>query len=122
MKKIMIIITIILSVLLVGGYVLLDNIFPKAEPINYPIIDDVNRITISQNKLDSVNVEYSDYETLLQLIDNAKPTRKMSVNDYPTVETYYVVEIDTNEREYRYFICDENGQLYIESPYEGIYI
>lgn len=48
MKKLMIII-VILNIQLLGGYLLIDNLFPKAELINYPTIDNINQITILQN-------------------------------------------------------------------------
>ena len=67
-------------------------------------------------------VENEELGIVLQSIDNVKPTRKMSTNDYPTVETYYIIEILSSVRVYSYFIYKENSQVYIEVPYEGIYI
>ena len=58
---------------------------------------------------------------ILQNIRNAEPTRKMSVNDYPVVDPYYSIEIETLERSYQYFVYSENSKVYIEIPYEGIY-
>ena len=45
----------------------------------------------------------------------------MSVNDYPSVRPYYVVEIQTIDRILRYIIYEENGTAYVEIPYEGVY-
>ena len=33
----------------------------------------------------------------------------------------YGVDIQTEERQYRYFVYEAGEQVYIESPYEGIY-
>lgn len=46
----------------------------------------------------------------------------MSVNDYPSVRPYYVVEIESVDRYFRYMIYEENGKVYVELPYEGVYV
>lgn len=118
---VLIVIFSLFAISVIGGYVLINNIFPKANPINYPDIENITMVSLIDNNDVSVIVETSDYEKVLQNIGGAKPTRQMSVNDYPTVKNYYTVKIDTTEREYRYFIYTDNSQAYIEIPYEGIY-
>ncbi len=46
----------------------------------------------------------------------------MSVQDHPGLSEYYSIEIKTDSRSYCYFIYEENGVIYVEIPYEGIYI
>ena len=123
MKKTWIIVIIVLlSISIIGGgYAVLDNIFPKAANINYPTEDSITSISLIQNNNVSVTIDATDFEEFLQNIRNAQPTRQMSVNDYPTVKTYYTIVVDTSVREYKYFIYAENSQVYIELPYEGIY-
>lgn len=121
MKKSWIIIITIVGLITIGGYAVFDNVFPKATPINYPVIDNVISISLIQNNDVSMTVDESEFEVILQNIKDAKPTRKMSVNDYPSVRPYYEVVIKTTEREYRYFIYTEDGYVHIEIPYEGIY-
>ena len=45
----------------------------------------------------------------------------MSVNDYPVVSPYYVVEVQLAERFMRYMIYEDNCTAYVEIPYEGVY-
>ena len=127
MKKTSIIIIIILCLAFSGGYFIFDSIFPKAEPISGPTQNRANKdrliksILLMKKDGSSVMVENEELGIVLQSIDNAQPTRKMSANDYPTVETYYIIEILSSVRVYSYFIYKENSQVYIEIPYEGIY-
>lgn len=61
-------------------------------------------------------------QKLLYYINNAKATRMMSANDYPYIRPYYLIEIKTMERVFRYMAYEEHGTAYIELPYEGIYV
>ncbi|MBQ2004711.1 MAG: DUF5301 domain-containing protein [Peptococcaceae bacterium] len=122
MKKTWVIIIIaLLGVAVIGGYAILNNIFPKADPIKFPDTESITAITLIQKDGSSVAVETADFGEILKNITNAQPTRTMSVNDYPTAKTYYTIEVDTAARQYRYFLYAENSQVYIEIPYEGIY-
>lgn len=122
MKKTWVIIIIaLLGVAVIGGYAILNNIFPKADPIKFPDTESITAITLIQKDGSSVAVKTADFGEILKNITNAQPTRTMSVNDYPTAKTYYTIEVDTAARQYRYFLYAENSQVYIELPYEGIY-
>ena len=127
MKKKSIIIIIILCLAFSGGYFIFDSIFPKAGPISGPTQNRANKdrliksISLTKKDGGSVMVENEELGIVLQSINHAQPTRKMSANDYPTVETYYIIEILSSVRVYSYFIYKENSQVYIEVPYEGIY-
>ena len=122
MKKAWVIIIIaLLGITVIGGYAVLNSIFPKADPIKCPDTENVTAIILIQKEGSSVAVETADFGEILKNITNAQPTRTMSVNDYPTAKTYYTIEVDTAARQYRYFLYAENSQVYIEIPYEGIY-
>ena len=127
MKKKSLIVIVILCLSLIGGYFVFDSIFPKAGPISGPTQNRANKdrliksISLAKKDGRTVMAENEELGIVLQSIDNAKPTRKMSANDYPTVETYYIIEILSSVRVYSYFIYKENSQVYIEVPYEGIY-
>ena len=122
MKKTWVIIIIaLLGIAVIGGYAILNNIFPKADPIKFPDTESITAITLIQKDGSSVAVETADFGEILKNITNAQPTRTMSVNDYPTAKTYYTIEVDTAARQYRYFLYAENSQVYVELPYEGIY-
>lgn len=125
MKNKNIILTIVLIVcvgLLAGAVYLFNDIFPKAKPIGYPETDEIVSVKLSCNTPDAT-IPMSDqyYEDLIRYISEAKPTRKQSLNDTPTGGAYYGVEIQTGEKQYRYFVYEEGEQVYIEMPYEGIY-
>ena len=122
MKKTWVIIIIaLLGVAVIGVYAILNNIFPKADPIKFPDTESITAITLIQKDGSSVAVETADFGEILKNITNAQPTRTMSVNDYPTAKTYYTIEVDTAARQYRYFLYAENSQVYVELPYEGVY-
>ena len=116
-----IVIVALLGIIVIGGYAVIDHIFPKAEPINCPTAESITTITLIHNNGSSLLVETSYINEILENVAAAQPTRTMSVNDYPTAETYYTIEVDATARQYRYFLYAENSQVYIELPYEGVY-
>lgn len=121
-KKVWLVVIIALfSLAVIGGYAVLDSFFPKADPINCPNEESITAISLTQNNSTSVVVDAPIFAEVLENIRNAQPTRQWSVNDYPTANTYYTIEIDTPAREYRYFVYVENSQVYIEDPYDGVY-
>ena len=121
MKKSYIIFAIIFFVLLAIGYFIFDSVFPKADKIKIPSEEEIISASVSANSSEEIKIESADYKNLLLGIENSSPTRKMSVNDYPTAKLYYKVDVITSERSYRFFIYEENAGTYIEFPYEGIY-
>ena len=139
----------LLVIAVIGAYPVYNYMFPMAEPIDCPDMESITSITLIQDNNTFVTVETTDSGDFLHNISNAEPTRIWSVNDYPVEKltatagseqnsstegparfaldgnpvekSYYTMEIDTSERKYRYFIYEENSQVYIESPYEGVY-
>ena len=108
--------------LLAGAVYLFNDIYPKAKPIRYPEPDEIVSVTLSCNTPDTtILMSEQYYEDLIRYISEAKPTRKLALDDYPTTWPYYGVDIQTEERQYRYFVYEAGEQVYIESPYEGIY-
>ncbi len=120
-KKHIIVISILLIIALIGGYKALDNIFPKASPINCPDAKSIAVITLTGSNDSSLISEATDITEILNYITVAEPTRRASVNDYPAVKDYYIIEFNAESDFFRYFLYTENSQVYIESPYEGIY-
>lgn len=99
-----------------------EHMFPMAEPIRLPDSQVVTEIFAQAKDGERKAVDVTELDKILDKLRNAEPTRIWSVNDYPTVTEYYVLEIETPEhRAYRYFVYRENARIYIESPYEGIY-
>ena len=122
MKKIIIpSIVALLLVFAVGGYALVQSMFPMAEPITYPNEGDITSLSLMEASNSIGAIELSDFSTVLEYLRNTEPTRKWSIQDYPAAENYYTIEIKTPERHKRYFVYAENAEVYIESPYEGVY-
>ena len=127
MKKIVILVVAlaIIAGLIIGGYLMIDSLFPKAEPINVPSASSVVSITVKKNENrndgDLREIANADVDSILSKLSEAEPTRKMSVQDSPDAQTYYEIAVKTNERTHYFYIYFESGTCYLEIPYEGIY-
>ena len=127
MKKILIpiIIVVILAGLILGGYLMIDRLFPKADPINVPSASSVVSMTVKKNEdrkdKEPREIANADVDSILLKLSEAEPTRKMSVQDSPDAQTYYEIAVKTNERTHYFYIYFESGTCYVEIPYEGIY-
>lgn len=122
-KKIVLIVIAALAVLLLVGYRAYDRLFPYARPMeyprDYPDVGEVVSVTISTPDGESTDV--SNFASLIMQIQQVQPTRIVSVNDFPAAEFYYQIVAATSEKEYDYFVYQEDGQVYLEIPYSGIY-
>jgi|LSQX01.3.fsa_nt_gb hypothetical protein len=123
LRKIVSYIVVLSFVIAIGSIIAYNHVFPKAESIQFPNIEKISTIEISKNSLD---IKYTDNETIVTIASffkNAKPTRKVSVNESPYVKEYYIVNIITEDssRFYSSYIYQENSKWYIEQPYWGIY-
>ena len=127
MKKIIIpiIAVIVLAALIGGGYLVMDSLFPKADPINVPSASSVVSMTVIKNESrqngEPREISSADIDSILSLLSEAEPTRKMSVQDCPDAKTYYEIAAKTSERTHYFYVYFENGMCYVEIPYEGIY-
>ena len=127
MKKILIpiIIVVILAGVILGGYLVIDSLFPKADPINVPSASSVLSMTVIKNESrqngEPRAIASADVDGILSLLSEAEPTRKMSVQDSPDAKTYYEIAVKTNERTHYFYVYFESGDCYVEIPYEGIY-
>lgn len=127
MKKIVILVVAlaIIAGLIIGGYLMIDSLFPKADPINVPSASYVVSMTVKKNENrndgDLREIANADVDSILSNLSEAEPTRKMSVQDSPDAQTYYEIAVKTNERTHYFYIYFESGTCYVEIPYEGIY-
>lgn len=123
MKKRLLNILVISCIFLsLGFWYLFDSVFSKAEPIERLEVEDIVSVLLSCNTPEgTIQMSNQYHEDLIEHISEAKPTRRQSVNDYPTVRDYYGVEVQTTGKQYRYFVYEEGTQVYIEIPYTGIY-
>ena len=121
MKKKILIAIVVLSVFVLGTALGLNSIFPYARPISVPPVERICAIHISSNEGGEAAVLHKDFEKIMSTICDARPTRTMSVNDYPTARPYYSIEVLSGKKTTRYFVYEEQGNVYLEIPYEGIY-
>ena len=121
-KKIVVTVVITVVFLLFGGYLILDGIFPKADPIVQLESDMIETVNLRDNEDEEIVLSEEELQKLFYYINNAKATRMMSANDYPYIRPYYLIQIKTVERAFRYMAYEDNGTAYIELPYEGIYV
>lgn len=118
------IILIIVGILTIAGYMAYDQIFPYARPMDEAMdTTKIQSVTIlsNENTEEQKKISESDFDKVISLINTAKPTRKMSYNEVPSVETYYTMEIRNGNWTRTCYIYKENGKTYLELPYEGIY-
>lgn len=122
-RKVLGYVLLLLGMLLVIlGYCLFNSIFPKAKPIRTPELNDIRTVSVAINTEESFLINDVNMETLLEEIIDTKPTRMQSLNDYPSCRPFYALVIKTEESTFRYFIYEEGEEIYIEVPYEGVYV
>lgn len=94
----------------------------KANPIVLPQSSDV----VSVDVIDGENtVNCSDktwIDEVINGITDSKPTNKQSVQDFPQVDNYIKVELNSQTEKTTVFVYKDKGKFYIEQPYNGIYI
>ena len=124
MKKVWVISGIVLGIVaisFVGICALVDDWLPKADAIVCPNDEHVLSIVLTANDAVVIEMDDEQYNVVLECIRNAKPTRRMSVNDVPSTNTYYILNVTTATKNYRYFVYEDGSRVYIEMPYQGIY-
>lgn len=114
------VLAVALAAVLIGGYFALGRFFPISDPVECPLVEAVISIDVSCNNGDGTRFVTKETEEFIQYIGNAQPTRRQSVNDYPDAGYFYAIEVKTAQRTYRYYLYEE-GDFYIEMPYQGVY-
>ena len=109
-------------ILIIGiTYILFNHFFPLANPIDYPEDDAINSHTVLYDNRLITSSDLS-FESIFTHIKTAKPTRKITVNDFPTIYPYFEVNVYTNSQAFKYFIYQEDNTTYLEMPYYGVYV
>lgn len=92
----------------------------KANPIVLPQSSDV----VSVDVIDGENtVNCSDKAWIDEVINgmtDSQPTNKQSVQDFPQVDNYIKVELNSQTEKTTVFVYKDKGKFYIEQPYSGI--
>lgn len=121
MNRKLILISVIIITALSAIFFISDNIFIKGEPVPCPDEASVYSASLSYCGGVSVFPGKEEIGSLLEYIGNSVPTGRQSVNDSPAASEYYITDIVTEDRSYRYYIYKEKSTVYVELPYEGIY-
>ena len=126
-SSIIIISSLIFVVLLfVSAYLIYDRLFPKAPHIIFPDLG--QELTIVVELPDGSSYEdrhdgvLDTHHCILNKIQWARPTRIMSVNEYPAGEEFTKISCVCFDKTYTYYLYEKNGTTYVEVPYEGVYI
>ena len=94
----------------------------KANPIVLPQSSDV----VSVDVIDGENtVNCSDktwIDEVISGLSDSKPTNRESVQDFPHVNDYIRIEINSQTEKTTVFVYKDKGKFYIEQPYNGICI
>ena len=94
----------------------------KANPIVLPQSSDVVSVdvTVGENTVNCSDKIWID--EVISGLSDSKPTNKQSVQDFPQVDNYIKVELNSQTEKTTVFVYKDKGKFYIEQPYNGIYI
>lgn len=94
----------------------------KANPIILPQSSDVVSVDVinGENTVNSSDKTWID--EVISGLSDSKPTNKQSVQDFPQVDNYIKVELNSQTEKTTVFVYKDKGKFYIEQPYNGIYI
>ena len=83
-----------------------------AEQIQYPNFSEIKKHTIALYDVNSEQEIELPIDEVMRYIETSIPTRKMSVNDRPTIIHYYHIAVETDDRLYTYYIYTENSKVF----------
>lgn len=94
----------------------------KANPIILPQSSDVVSVdvTVGENTVNCSDKTWID--EVISSLSDSKPTNRESVQDFPQVDNYIKVELNSQTEKTTVFVYKDKGKFYIEQPYNGIYI
>ena len=103
------------------------KIRPNNEGPSIPKADDVKSLSLIKIANDrgvekQTIKENNDIENFLQLLENSKLAKEQSISDFPNKDEFILVSIKMAEGDYiRNTIYEDDGNLYFEQAYVGIY-
>lgn len=94
----------------------------KANPIALPQSSDVVSVdvTVGENTVNCSDKTWID--EVISSLSDSKQTNRESVQDFPQVDNYIKVELNSQTEKTTVFVYKDKGKFYIEQPYNGIYI
>ena len=118
---------VIVIILIIGGgilgYYTYEKMFPLAPDIIIPEDEEIFEIAVSEKGGDKIFLDDAAEDDILAFMRGCRPTRNWTINDYPYVNEYYIITVYTSGDGdgYRYFVYREDGRVYLELPYHGVY-
>lgn len=94
----------------------------KANPIILPQSSDVVSVdvTVGENTVNCSDKIWID--EVISGLSDSKQTNRESVQDFPQVDNYIKVELNSQTEKTTVFVYKDKGKFYVEQPYNGIYI
>lgn len=94
----------------------------NANPIVLPQSSDVVSVdvTVGENTVNCSDKTWID--EVINGMTDSKPTNRESVQDFPQVDNYIKVELNSQTEKTTVFVYKNKGKFYIEQPYSGICI
>ncbi|MBR5366195.1 MAG: DUF5301 domain-containing protein [Clostridia bacterium] len=123
--KIFSVIAAVLALLCIAAIIwILHSLFPKAPPVDFP--ENYEQLTVRQYGAEEERIVYpEDADLLLDVLREAEPTNRQSIQDFPFEQEYTTFTIHTPDEEpgyYRFYLYEEDENMILEIPYCGIYI
>ena len=123
--KVFSVIAAVLALLCIAAIIwILHSLFPKAPPVDFP--ENYEQLTVRQYGAEEEQIVYpEDADLLLDVLRDAQPTRRQSVNDFPAGREYttFTIHGSGDSPSYaRFFLYEDGDDMILEIPYGGIYI
>ncbi|MCR5682431.1 MAG: DUF5301 domain-containing protein [Clostridiales bacterium] len=123
--KVFSVIAAVLALLCIAAIIwILHSLFPKAPPVAFP--ENYEQLTVRQYGAEEERIVYpEDADLLLDVLRDAQPTRRQSVNDFPAGREYttFTIHGSGDSPSYaRFFLYEDGDDMILEIPYGGIYI
>lgn len=109
--------------LIIGTISFINRLLPVAKTIGIPQKDEIESIYLGLSTHSmSIPLSEAQYDDLQSYLHQAEPTRIQALNDTPAIHPFYGISVKANLRSFIYYVYEDDGQVYIEMPYEGIYM
>ena len=113
-KTVITVLSAVTAVIVISAVFAFCKVFPKAPTVELP--SDIVGVYVDGEKTSE-----KEETNFLNMLNEAKPTRRQSVNDRPTVQPYITFEIRGKAKTLYCYMYADNYGAYFEIPYVGIY-
>lgn len=93
----------------------------KAAPIQLPQSSAITSVDVTVGESTTDHSDTIWISEIISDISRSEPTSKQSVQDFPQAESYIKIDFQFETGTSTIFAYEENGEYFIEQPYQGIY-